>query len=301
MALGFFKKRDSFFNFSGIRDEALNDVECTLGAFSHVSTCEEKFLNIFSDSDMYNLFQKAGLIERLTRLGFRRLLIDIERTNEQVFSLRLYHERIHHGSMLMDFRLSEKRYNPGEEIIALCPQCRQANFIVLEWLSMSDPKGKFTSRRPQLPGQKAPGLGALGNLFDAMLLIGEEMRRDGFLEVPDHYHNAVFYSKKFRFIDPAREGMMLALARDTKMHSLADVSWGLVTGTVMERATGSPVVYTPSEQVFPMSQAMRSYFDSPQYRDLVRRAADAKRYLLDHRAMGRARKALLKKASTEEL
>ncbi|MBN1534036.1 MAG: hypothetical protein JXA20_15305 [Spirochaetes bacterium] len=296
-----FKKREPFFSFSEISAESLSDVECTLGAFSHVATCEEKFLNIFSDAEMYAIFQKAGLVEQLNRRGYRKLLIDIDRNDEQVFSLRLYHERIHHESLLMDFRLSERQYSPGGEIAAICPQCRRANIIVLEWLSASNPKGRFTARRPQLPGQKTPGLGVLGNLFDVMRRIGEGMQRDGFLEVPDHYHNAVFYSKQFRFIDPAQEGMLTALGRDMKGHSLADVAWGFATGAVMDMDTGMPVQYVPSEQVFPLSRAMRSYFDSKQYHDRVRRDADARRFFLDRRGMMRRRRELMRRSSADEL
>lgn len=300
MGTRFLKKRRSLFSLGDMKYESLDDVECTLGAFSHSSTCEEKFLNIFSDVDMRRIFIKSGLMAKMNECGFDNIVIDINRDSENIFYLKAYNGRIDSDALLLDLRMSERKYAPPRDLVGGSAGLVSLDVLLMEWLATSNPRGAFTRRRPQLPGQKAPGLGALEQLFKVMEIMGEEIKRDGVMNVPDHYHNAVFYSKKFRFIDPLHEGILVALRRDLGTHPLADVSWGFATGTVIDDVTGACFRYAPSEQVFPMSGRMREYFSSPEYQKKMSEGS-SRRFRLEVKKMKQLRKDLLKTRKAEEL
>lgn len=55
---------------------------------------------------------------------------------------------------------------------------------------------------PAPPGPAAPAWAA-------------SWHKDGLLNLPEYYHNAVFYSAIFRFIAPVRQGRFEALQRRT--------------------------------------------------------------------------------------
>ena len=111
------------------------------------------------------------------------------------------------------------------------------------------------------------------------------------LDVPSHFHAAVMYSRRFRFTDPAHEGMMQGVMRDLGKHSLADLSWGFVTGTILDARTGEPVPYGPSEQILPIDKDLARYLASRTYRLAAKRAMNARHYAIDIDTMMKKRKA----------
>ena len=301
MGTRFFKKKISFISFGSMKGEPLDDIECSLGAFAHASMCEDKFLNIFSDVDMYGIFEQAGLLATLKARGYGKIVIDIDRNNDNTFYLKVYNDSISAAQQLIDLRMSESKFTPENKLLSFAPELANLDMIVMEWLSTSCPGGTFTARRPQLPGQKTPGLGVLANLFTVMDLMGGELKRDGFMDVPDHFHNAVFYSKKFRFIDPAHQGIFQALLRDLGVHPLHELSWGFVADAVLDSDSGEVLRYNPSEQVFPLSERMKGYFNSAKYAGQVRRTAESKHYRLDRRKMKARLRELLKTQKAVDL
>lgn len=286
-------KKKKLFDFDDLKKTAVEEVECSLGSFTYVSRCEQLFLNIFSDREIFSIFAQTGLLEKLKALGFSNILIDIDRNDQKVHYLRVYYDRIGPDNLLIDLRLSETKYTPGKAVPAIDPELASIEMLVLEWISASNPCGKFTKVRPQLPGQKTPGLGVLSQIFSVLEKIGDQVHKDGYLTVPDHVHSAIMYSKRFRFIDPAREGMIKALMRDLGNYQLADIAWGFTTGSIVENNTGIIQEYAPSEQVFPLGRKLAGYLSSKKYADVQQNAIEKNRYILELEKMVQRRKELL--------
>ena len=101
-----------------------------------------------------------------------------------------------------------------------------------------------------LTRQTKPGLGCLRYLMKMMYLVAEGVIKDGFMDVPDHMHGAVMYSRNFKLFNPAHEGVLRAILRDAKGHSLGDISWGMITGSIIDTGTGQPQVTIPPSRYF---------------------------------------------------
>lgn len=259
------------------------------------------YLNRFSSDDLKAIMSEVGLVRHLEKKGFGELHIQIDIDEAMVHYLKLYNGEIKPGNLLLDLRLTETKFRPAEEFFSERIGALTFDMIVIEWLSAQNPKGEFSDDKPQLPGQKKPGLGILNYCFEMMYVVAREITRDGFMDVPDHMHGAVMYSRKFKFFNPAHEAVLRAIIRDLSDFHLLDISWGMITDTVIDKDKGKPQVYDPSEQIFSVSDRMHKYFQSRKYRNRFNEVYKKKHYYLDYDEMVKRRDKILKKKNIVEL
>jgi hypothetical protein len=234
---------------------------------------DKLFLRNFTAGDLLEIMKRIGLISHLEGLGLgdARVTVDIE--SRFVPETRFFEDGAYHAY----------------------------DMVVIEWLSAQNPYADFEAERKQLPGQKRPGLGILRYCFEMMYVVAREVIKDGFLDIPDHVHGAIMYSRKFKFFDPVHEGVIRALMRDCGNYSLADISWGVITGTIIELYKNEPQPYAPSEQVFYVSDRMRDYFHSKKYLSVYHKYYRRKRFRFDYEEMQKRRAAILEKKSIVDL
>ena len=83
--------------------------------------------------------------------------------------------------------------------------------LYVHWLSMRDPCTRFSERRPKLPGQDVPGLGLAREMTELLILAARRVGTEGVGFSPAWYHTAYAARKRFRFVDPSRQGRFEAL------------------------------------------------------------------------------------------
>lgn len=271
------------------------------GNFSRASANGRRFLNTYSSRDMLAIVERVGLSDHLRERGFGIPIIDLDVNEEQIHHFRLYDGKKSPESLLIDLRLSESRFIPDGRFFEAGYELSTLDMVVIEWLSMQNPRGGFSDNRPQLPGQMKPGLGALKYLMKMMYIVAEGVTKDGFLDVPDHMHGAVMYSKNFKFFDPSHEAVLRAILRDLRKYPLPDISWGMITNTVIDKGTGRSQAYDPSEQIFPVSKRLHDYFKSKLYMKRFKEVYRKKKYALDYEKMAGLRREMLLKRNPADL
>jgi len=247
------------------------------------------------------LMKKVGLVDHLHARGFHSLQVEIMRDEVQHHHLKVYDGSIDPENLLINLRLSRSRFVPDKRFFREGGEKPVLDMVMIEWLSAEDPCAGFTPQRPQLPGQRKPGLGSLRYLLEIMYITGRILMVDGFMDIPEHFHVAVMYSQKFKFFDPLQEAVLQAILRDLKGCSLADLSWGMLTQSIIDRTTGRPENYIPSEQLFPISDHLIKYFRSKYYREAFLQAYAGKKYSLDYAAMLERKNKLLQDKKAEDL
>jgi len=75
----------------------------------------------------------------------------------------------------------------------------------------------------------------------------------------------------------------------------------MLTKSIIDRSTGRPENYVPSEQLFPISDHLRRYFCSKLYRESFLQAYSSKKYYLDYEAMLERKNKLLQNKKIEDL
>jgi len=294
---------DKHLNFKNNMDIKLDDIDFseTFESLPGLSGSKKLFLGRFNENDLLEMMNKTGLTEHLNNLGFKDLLIDLDKDQNQIYYFKLYWQEIKPEMLLIDLRLSETTFIPEKKFLPNNKEPVQYEMIVIEWLSAKNPQKDFDPNKPQLPGQISPGLGVMRYCFDLLYHMAKQVFKDGFLDIPDHMHGAMIYSKKFKFFDPVHEGILRAVMRDLAAYTLSDISWGVITSTIIERYKNEPAKYEPGEQIFYVSKRMKKYFNSRKYQTVFKKYYNRKRYYFDYEEMKKRREDILKTRKIEDL
>ena len=238
------------------------------------------FLNLYSPEELLNLFDRMGISRKITACGFSNIGMKISGENPFDHRLRLYSEADGKSHLLMELVVKEGIFEP-KRIFIEDFVFKNIRMLMIEWLSLQNPRAKFDVKRPRLPGQKFPGLGILMDLESVLVHICERLKYEGVIDVPEYYHGALMYSPKFFFYDPEMEGKLHAMMRDLKDVPLVTASAAVLLNCVMSEATGEFFDWSPGEQILPISDKMKNYFQSDRYNDLALKAKSENSFSVD--------------------
>jgi GNAT superfamily N-acetyltransferase len=234
------------------------------------------FLGRLSESDLRQELEQAGILSGLASRGYHDVVIATDTPGGE-HRLRVLPRR---GRVsLLDLRLADAN------LVAAEPFLRRRgldvlSFLVVRWVSLQDPLGRFAPDKPRLPGQRYPGLGLGRVVFERLLAWATAWGKDGLLNLPEYFHNAVFYSAMFRFLAPARQGRFEALRRDLAGLHVAEASAAVEAGRVREQPGNRSLRWEPGEMAAPIAAGLRDYLDSEEYAKAVAAASAAVGYRL---------------------
>ena len=234
------------------------------------------FLSRFDAAALRVELSEAGVIGGLAGSGYAEIEIETEYAGGEH---RLRIDAVGGGPSLLDLRLAEGATLADEPLLRR-HGLDVMSFLSIHWLSLQHPNGEYREDRPQLPGQRYPGLGLAKPVIRRLLKWAESWGKDGLLNLPEYYHNAVFYAPIFKFLSAERQGRFEALRRDAKLLHVAQASAAVAQGRVIEEPWGAPLVWEPGEMIAPLTDATRGYLESPAYVTAVARARDAARFRL---------------------
>ncbi|MEW6368858.1 MAG: hypothetical protein AB1714_29875 [Acidobacteriota bacterium] len=231
------------------------------------------FLNAFSRDEIYRILDRCGVSEGFVRAGFAQTEISIDTSDAFKHVLRV-HAAGDDSTILAElvartgcFCWEELGEGSG------CP-----DLLVIDWVLLQNPRGVYDASKPQLPGQKHPGLGIGRNTVDFFVELARGLNLEGIVAHPQYYHSAVIYSRTFRYVHPEAEGQLAALRRDLGSLSLAEAAWAVHDGRV--RVGRRKFNWVAEEQVMPLSDRLAAYFESPKYKDAVQESMKKHRYFL---------------------
>ena len=221
----------------------------------------------FDGKGVRSRLARAGILEGLARRGYPDPILLLECEDPADQRVLLFAGQASRDRLLLEARLEIRRFRPRK---AFGPFTGESTFrmMIVHWLALSDPDRPFSADRPRLPGQLRPGLGLLPQSIALLRDLGRELSLDGILDVPDHFHTALFYSRAFRFLEPEQEGRFQAIARDLKSIPLALASEAIELGCLIHADTGVPIRWEPAEQVLPIRGPLRRFVLSHEYRRL---------------------------------
>jgi len=192
-------------------------------------------LGFYSASGMEYALQRFGVLSQLGRLGYGHFRIEFDRAGLGE-RMRLLGEADGREHLLIETIL-ERRRAAGHPV------------LYVHWLSLRNPRAKFSDRRPQLPGQDVPGLGLAREAGEMLALMALRLGLAGVVYRPAHFHTAYPGRHHFTFVDPSRQGRFEALVRDLpEGMGIADVTQEIDEGRVL--LNGEPYAWEPDEMVF---------------------------------------------------
>jgi len=197
-----------------------------------------KLLGYYTAEGVEYALERYRLLPLLRRLGFDNLRSVIDKQG-QYDRARLFGRDTTTGRehVLIELELERRRLGPG-------------TYLFVNWLSLRNPRARFSAFRPQLPGQEVPGLGLAREMAQILGLMAQRLLLDGVAFRPSWYHMAFAARHTGRFLDPARQGRFLALVRDTKDRPLLEMTRAVAEGRV--KLNGQPYAWEADEMVAPL-------------------------------------------------
>jgi hypothetical protein len=223
------------------------------------------WLGRYTLEDLRDDFERFGLLPHLKERGYTDVTPHME---TQPFKGTL---RITGRAQGEEHLLVEVVTRQTTESIIGNLQGRPYSTLVIDWVRFQDPCGEFAPEHDQLPGQEHPGLHLLRKGTALMVEQVRGLDVDLVLTYPQHFHNAVFYSRKFRFLDPQTEGHFQALSRDLKDVGLAAASKALEEGQVRD-SNNHPIYWLSKAQVFPQAKSIENELFGEEYKAAVKKA-----------------------------
>ncbi|NQV15782.1 hypothetical protein HQ531_10030 [bacterium] len=240
------------------------------------------FLGKYSRDGIKFMMERFGLDRQARHLDLRKLVVGIDTKDPFRHTLTIYYggqkDRDH---IIMEFVARYQHLIPREEDSEfLYP--KSLKVLMIEWLMLQNPKAKFTHRRPRLPGQEYPGLGLGDELMALFTLMGRHLQVEGIINIPEHFHTGLLFSKRFLFLSPHMQAHMTQAAHDLwKKYRLSMIAWAGATGAIVHRESGEPFDWQPRKQIIPLQSQLRQYFKSAVYQGIAADLSASPVYFID--------------------
>lgn len=241
-------------------------------------------LGRFTEMDIYEKLEKVGIINELRDKELYPLKLSIEHESllKQKILIDLTEEAGEKPKRIAEIIIGECKYKPNEKAFPVPIKKPEIKCMVVEWLVLQNVKSVFTEKYPRFPGQRYPGL-RIGKLVLKFLENIAQSEKDCFIAFPEFYHNAVMYIDYMHFFNPETEGRVLKMRDDLKNLPLADVSFAFCGGCIIEKKNSEErrITWEAEEMAYPLSEELKSFFNSPEYKAIRDRTYNSYSYSFD--------------------
>lgn len=198
-------------------------------------TGPHRLLAFYTAEGLEFALEKYRVLPLVRRLGFEDLHVVIDRAGSYDRA-RLLGKDSTTGAQVILVELEVERRRVGS-----------GTFLFVNWLSLRNPRARFSSTRPQLPGQEVPGLGLAKEMTHLLTLIATRLLLDGVAFRPSWFHMAWAARQSARFVDSGRQGRFEALCRDVRGIPLLEATRAVAEGRML--LNGVPYAWEADEMV----------------------------------------------------
>lgn len=249
---------------------------------SHISPL---FLGRFTADQVLKILEQFEILSEIYKKGYSDIRLKMTARSKCESYLGLFDGDPAENRLLFEMVINEGSFKPkpGLLIAGMFPRME---LLFIEWLLMQDIRRPFSPDKPRLPGQNHPGLGVSRKVVNFLTDLAQKMGKDGILNHPEYLHNALFYAIRFMFIDPEKQGEIMAIRRALlSRYSLSEVSFASYFNAIYDKDSKEMIVWRPTEQICPISPKLRSYFESVDYKSEVLSRANELQLAIDEEVL----------------
>jgi hypothetical protein len=236
---------------------------------------DPRFLDFYGDEGLRLALERYGITREAEKRGYAQLDLETHCDDER------------HTLLVFGSDADGLRHRIAEAVVRrdrLLPHPDEAqdpalatayDVLTVDWLVLRNPLARFTSERPRLPGQDAPGLGLGEQVFELLCRAVERLSLDALVSTAQHFHNAVLYVTRMPFLDPRWAGQLHALVHRLMLReglSLAQASWAVEWGLVHAEGSPEPFRWRGELQLWPRAPTLERFVKAEAY---FRRVATA--------------------------
>ncbi len=237
------------------------------------------FLGRFSMPEIRAVLGKKNFYREAKDRNLLPLVFDLDSSEYPVQRLRIFQEVRDQEKLVVDLKIREGRLTRKDDL-NLDSRFTDYEFLILEWLTLQNPRLGFTRKRPPLPGQQHPGLGLRKKVVDIFVYLARLLRKDGLLAFPAYFHNALLFSRYFNFLNPEKTAEVRAIRKSFPDIPFKHLAW-IVHLSSLRRDDGSVYEWRAEEQILPLRKDLKDYCASKEYKRRVKRAQPKYRFSID--------------------
>ncbi len=201
----------------------------------HPSASTRRFLDFYTAQGLELALERYRVLPLLRRLGYEHLHVELSQQGPyDVAKLHALDSVTEKPVVLIELEVQRRELN-GRPV------------LFVNWLSLRNPRARFSSLRPKLPGQDVPGLGLAREMTNLLVLIAKRLGLAGVAFHPSWFHMAFAARHGSQFVDPERQGRFLALVRDLRGLNLTDATRAVAEGRV--QLNGKPYTWEAEDMV----------------------------------------------------
>jgi hypothetical protein len=237
------------------------------------------FLGKYALNEVFAVLAKKNFIKEARKRNLWPLAFDMDSSAFPLQRFQIFLGEKSPDYLIVDLKIREGVFRPKERL-AVEPPLREFKSLILEWLTLQNPRAEFSEKRGALPGQQYPGLGMSKKIMDLFIYLGKLTHKDAILAFPAFYHNAVLFSRYFHFFNPEKEGEVESIRRTFSHMPIKQLAWAVYL-SCLRTASGEVYEWKAEEQVFPLAKDLREYFDSKSYREIVKQSLKRYQFTID--------------------
>ena len=237
------------------------------------------FLGKYSLAEIFVVFKKRNFIKDAHERKLWPLEYHMDNSEFPLQRFQIFYREKKEENIIVDLKIREGAFRPKQDR-AIDLRISQFKFLILEWLTLQNPLMEFGGDLTPLPGQKHPGLNLGKKVLDLFVYLARLSRLDGLLAFPAYFHNALLFSRHFRFLNPEKRGEVLSIRKTYRHISFKQLAW-IVHLECLKDAAGNIYKWEAEEQICPLNKVLKNYFDSRAYKRKVKRSQDKYNFVID--------------------
>jgi len=192
---------------------------------------------------------------------------------------QIFYEEESNKNIIVDLKIKEGTLQSNKNVPKDFPK-GHFKFLILEWLTLQNPIQDFSRERMPLPGQNHPGLNLGKKVVDVFAYLARISQLDGLIAFPAYFHNALLFSRYFRFLRPEKEAEVRRIRKVFRNISFRELAW-IVHLSCLKAKDHKVYEWEAEEQIYPLNKSLKRYFESKSYRDRVREIRQSLSYSID--------------------
>jgi hypothetical protein len=244
------------------------------------------FLGRYSLAEVVAVLNKKGFLKEARKRFLWPLAYELDSSEAPLQRLRIFLRRPAPENLIVDVKLRECEFAPKAPAVDGLPPLLPLKALAFEWLTLQNPLDTFGEPFTPLPGQTRPGLRMRSRIMGLFVYLARLTRKDCLMAFPAYFHNAVLFSRYFRFWNPRKEAEVLAIRRAFNHMPFRQLAWA-VHLNCLRRADGRVYEWAAEEQIYPLTRPPKEYFDSRRYREVVKTVQKSAVFTLDRAELER--------------
>jgi len=249
------------------------------------------FLGMFTMAEVTAVLKKRNFLNDARRRNLWPLAYDLDSSEFPLQRFQIFYKKKDPRNVIVDLKIKEGKFKPKEEFAGDIPgPAREYDFLILDWLTLQNPLKSFTQDRTSLPGQNYPGLNLGKKVLDIFEYLARLRKKDAVLAYPAYFHNALLFSRQFRFLNPAKEAEVMAIRESFPDVPFKELAW-IVHLECLRGKNNEVYEWKAEEQLYPLAKVWKQYFGSKKYREREKESFKGFRFSIDWECYERKREA----------